>query len=61
MDIFETFVDPAARGHGIAGQVAAAAFEHCREQNWKVVPSCSYISGTFLDRNPKYKSLIEKV
>jgi predicted GNAT family acetyltransferase len=48
MDIDHTFTVPAARGKGIAAQLAAAAFGYAKARGMAVKPSCPYISGNYL-------------
>jgi predicted GNAT family acetyltransferase len=48
MDIEHTFTIPAARGKGIAGQLATAAFAYAKARGMAVKPSCPYISGNYL-------------
>ena len=54
MDIHETFVPEAHRGHGAGGRLARAAFSIARSNGWSVRPSCSYISAAFLAASPKH-------
>ena len=55
-----TVVDPAHQGKGIAGRLAAAFFEHCREQQLLVHPTCSYIEA-YMQRHPELSVLISSV
>ncbi|WP_455515785.1 GNAT family N-acetyltransferase [Porphyromonas sp.] len=52
-----TVVDPAHQGKGIAGRLAAAFFEHCREQQLLVHPTCSYIVA-YMQRHPELSLLM---
>ena len=47
------------QGQGIAGLLAKAAFEFAEEENYRVLPTCSYVSKTFLTKagNEKYQRL----
>lgn len=58
MDIYDTFTPPELRGRGIAEQLALAAFEHAKKNGMKVIPSCPYISETFLKRHPELVEMI---
>lgn len=58
MDITETFVPEAGRGKGLAGKLARAAFEHAKEKGFHVRPTCSYISDTFVPKNPQYADIV---
>ncbi|GAB2240417.1 hypothetical protein Droror1_Dr00020935 [Drosera rotundifolia] len=60
MDIVHTFVPPSKRGLGLAGRLCAAAFEHAQSRGLSVVPTCSYVSDTYLPRNPSWNSLLHK-
>ena len=51
LDILHTVTPPAARGKGVAGLLADAAFAYAREHKYAVRPSCTYISGTWLPKN----------
>lgn len=53
-----TEVPPALRGQGVAGKLAQAAFDHARQNSWRVVPACSYIE-VFIKRHPEYADLVE--
>lgn len=57
MTIHHTFVPPQLRGKGVAAILAKAAFDYAREQEWKVVPCCSYIA-TYAKRFPEANELI---
>lgn len=57
MDIRSTHVPDAFRGQGVAGKLALAAFEFAQSQGYRVKPTCSYISATFLPRNPQWQKI----
>lgn len=40
--IDHTYVSPALRGQGIALELVKKVIEYAREQNKKIIPSCSY-------------------
>jgi predicted GNAT family acetyltransferase len=52
MDMRRTFVPETMRGEGVAELLAAAAFEYAASQKMKVIPTCPYISKTFLKKHP---------
>ncbi|EPS64510.1 hypothetical protein M569_10270, partial [Genlisea aurea] len=59
-ELTHTYVPPSKRGLGLAGHLCVAAFTHARNHSIAVIPTCSYISGTFLPKNPEWNSLIYK-
>ena len=59
LDLYHTEVPPAFRGQGIAGQLCRAAFEYARANRLMVVPSCPYITGTYLKHHPEYAPLTQ--
>ncbi|CAN8234155.1 unnamed protein product [Cochlearia groenlandica] len=60
MDLIHTYVPSSKRGLGLASLLCVAAFEHASSHSISVIPSCSYVSDTFLPRNPTWKPLIYK-
>ncbi|RAL44709.1 unnamed protein product [Cuscuta campestris] len=58
MDILHTYVPPSKRGLGIAALLSESAFSHAKAHSLAVIPSCSYISDTFLPRNPSWNSVL---
>ncbi len=59
IEFYTTYTPPQLRGRGLAEKVVRAALEYAKENNFKVIPSCSYV-GVFIERNPEYKFLIER-
>mmetsp|Transcript_742 Transcript_742/g.916 ORF Transcript_742/g.916 Transcript_742/m.916 type:complete len:104 (-) Transcript_742:970-1281(-) len=59
IEIPHTFVPVSERGRGLAGIVTEAAFQWAKENGWKVRPTCSYVSGRFLDKNPHWNDNCE--
>jgi uncharacterized protein len=57
IDLHHTFTHPALRGKGLAAQVVRAAFEFAKENNLKVIPTCSYAQA-FIAKNDEYKKLL---
>lgn len=51
MDITSTYTPPAARGRGTARMLADAAFQHARQQQWRIKPTCSYIAETYAPKH----------
>jgi predicted GNAT family acetyltransferase len=59
IDLHHTYTHPALRGEGLAALVVKAAFEFAKENNLKVIPSCSYVQA-FVSKNNKYRELISE-
>ncbi|CAO2042287.1 unnamed protein product, partial [Urochloa humidicola] len=60
MDMVHTYVPRSKRGQGLAARLCDAAFAHARSHGMRVVPTCSYISDTYLPRNPALEELVCK-
>ncbi len=58
INILRTFVPPELRNKGLAGEIAKAALEYAKENNLKVIPTCSYVDY-FIDKNKEYEKLLE--
>ncbi len=59
MDIYHIFTPPNLRGRGIAEKLAVAAFNHAKQNNMKVIPSCPYISETFLKKHREFNDMVK--
>ena len=57
INLYHTFTHPALRGKGLAARVVRAAFEFAKENNLKVIPTCSYTQA-FLAKNDEYKEIV---
>jgi predicted GNAT family acetyltransferase len=57
IDLIYAYTPPEIRGKGIAKIVAEFAFNYAKENNLKVIPTCSYVQA-FVERNDKYKNLL---
>ena len=57
IDLHHTYTHPALRGKGLAAHVVRAAFEFAKENNLKVIPTCSYVQ-TFVSKNEQYNELV---
>jgi predicted GNAT family acetyltransferase len=57
MDLDHTYTHPDLRGRGLAAQVVGAALEYAKENNFKVVPTCSYVRS-FINKKDEYKELV---
>ncbi|CAD6260860.1 unnamed protein product [Miscanthus lutarioriparius] len=60
MDMVHTYVPRSKRGQGLAARLCDAAFAHASARGMRVLPTCSYISDTYLPRNPALKEPVYK-
>jgi predicted GNAT family acetyltransferase len=58
MELYTTYTPPQLRGRGLAEKVVRAALNYAKENNLRVLPSCSYVK-VFIERHPEYKSLTD--
>ncbi|GAV71966.1 hypothetical protein CFOL_v3_15455 [Cephalotus follicularis] len=58
MDLVHTYVPTSKRGLGLASHLTVAAFNHAKSHSLSVIPTCSYVSDTFLPKNPSWGSLL---
>lgn len=58
MDMLHTYVPRRKRGMGLAKHLCVTAFSHAQSRSMLVIPTCSYISDTFLPRNPSWSALV---
>ncbi|KAM6601136.1 hypothetical protein CsatA_020745 [Cannabis sativa] len=58
MELLHTFVPSSKRGLGLASHLCVAAFTHAKSRSLTIIPTCTYISDTFLPRNPSWNSLV---
>jgi len=58
-DLTHTYVPVSMRGRGIAGKLVKFACAHARENNYKIIPSCSYIP-VYLQRHPEDLDVVKK-
>ena len=57
INLSSTFTPPELRGKGIAKIVVEYAFNYAKENNLKVIPTCSYVRA-LVKRNDNYKNLL---
>jgi len=57
IDLYRTYTPTELRGKGIAGKLVKFALEHVKENNLKVIPTCSYVKG-YIERHENYKELL---
>jgi predicted GNAT family acetyltransferase len=58
MDIVHTFVPSSKRGLGLASHLCVSAFDHAKSNSLHIIPTCSYVSETFLPKNPALNSVV---
>ncbi|XP_028775021.1 acetyltransferase At1g77540 [Neltuma alba] len=58
MDLIHTFVPSSKRSLGLASHLCVAAFRHAQSHSLSVIPTCSYVSDTFVPRNPSWRSVL---
>ncbi|EGG16872.1 hypothetical protein DFA_07852 [Cavenderia fasciculata] len=59
-DMHHTFVPTSQRGKGIAEILASGAMNYIRDNNYRAILSCSYLSGRWLTNNPSYAKYVIK-
>lgn len=57
LDYFHTFVPPELRGQHIAEKIVKFALEYARENNYKIIPTCSFVRR-YINHHPEYEKLI---
>jgi len=55
--LVHTEVPEALRGHGLAGQLARAAFEYARTSGRRVIVVCPFVKA-YLERHPEYRDVL---
>lgn len=58
--ILRVFVDESYRGQGIAGKLVLKMVEHARENNFKLIPVCSFAVNEFA-RKKEYADVLFEV
>ncbi|GAB4288724.1 MAG: GNAT family N-acetyltransferase [Ignavibacteriaceae bacterium] len=59
IDFHHTFVPYQLRGRAIAAELVKTALNYARTNNFKVIPSCSYVNR-FIERNKEYSKLVKE-
>ena len=54
LNAYHTFVPTSGRGCGLARKLCVSLFEFAKQEKVLVRPSCTYISDSFLVKNPQY-------
>ena len=52
-----TFVPVELRGRKIAQQIVKVALDYAKENNYKVIPLCSFVQD-YVDHHPEYNDII---
>jgi len=55
-----TFVPDELRNMGLAADIVKYALDYARNNNFKIIPSCSYVRN-YISRHPEYEDLIAKM
>ncbi len=56
VEFYHTFTPNKLRGRGLAAQLVEAGFKFARENNYKIIPACSYVEA-YLNRHQEYEDL----
>ena len=56
-NLTHTYVTPAMRGKGIAAKLVQKAITHAREDDHKIIPTCSYIAA-YMQRHEQDKDVV---
>ncbi len=57
LDLHHTFVPSELRGKGVAAELVKFAFNYASENNYKIIPTCSYVRA-FVERHKEYSKLL---
>ncbi|MBC8256023.1 MAG: N-acetyltransferase [Candidatus Marinimicrobia bacterium] len=60
LNLLRVFVPHNHRGKGIADKITKWVLDFAQSNGLKIIPTCPYISHTFLIRNTDYKDIIVK-
>ena len=58
VDINHTYVDPALRGQGVAGEMMEAVAQRLRQDGLKAVASCSYANTWLIKHRNSYADVV---
>ena len=59
IEVNHTYVADELRGQGIGGKLIEEAVSYAREQNKKIIPTCSYAKAK-LEEGSKYEDILAK-
>ena len=57
LDFYHIYVPDPYRKTGLAGRLLRFAYEYALKENCRVIATCPFIAGDFLDRFPQYRAL----
>lgn len=57
LNYMSTYVPPELRGRQIAEQIVKFALDYAKENNYKIIPSCSYVD-MYVKRHPEYNEIV---
>lgn len=57
-DLNHTYTPPALRGKGIAATLVKHAISFARENDYKIIPTCSYVA-VYMERHPEDKDVLK--
>ena len=57
INMIKTYVPPELRGKGIAAKVVQAGLLFAQKNNYKVIPTCSYVD-TYIEQHPEFSDLL---
>ena len=57
LDLVETYVPKDMRGEGVAAQLVTHALEFAKENGYRVIPTCPYVSS-FIEKHNEYSHLV---
>lgn len=60
LNILSVFVPEAFRGQGMADKLGLEAFDYALREGFKVLPTCPFIAGRFLEKHPELKKMTVK-
>ncbi len=59
LDLLHTEVPKAIAGKGIGSKLVSNALQYCKDNELKIIPSCSFIAK-YIDKHPEWKELISQ-
>tara|TARA_B110000438_G_scaffold293624_2_gene333797 strand:+ start:1523 stop:1798 length:276 start_codon:yes stop_codon:yes gene_type:complete len=58
LDLLRVYVSPSHRGKSIASKITTWVLKYAKNNHLKIIPTCSYVSHTFLKMNPHFNDLV---